>query len=81
MVRFLRPVRLVRSGSATWLIDQSWPVAAVLGDDGSMSLVGWQGLQGCVAPDGELDIEADGVGVVLGYRGTAPGNWSADRTD
>lgn len=66
MTRHLRPGRILPSGDAAWLIDESWPVALAIGDDGSTSLQSWPWPQR--PTDVELDrvTVADGVGIVVG---------------
>ena len=94
MTRHLRPGRILPSGGAAWLIDESWPVALAIGDDGSTSLQSWTWPQR--PTDVELDraTVADGVGIVVGdsptvswvRRGGAtsaavPGHWSLAAAD
>lgn len=65
MTRHLRPGRIIHSGGAAWLIDESWPVALAIGDDGSTSVVSWDWQR--LRPSSELDhvTVADGVGIVV----------------
>lgn len=65
MSRFFRPGSIVRSSDFTWLVDESWPVAAVVSADGSMSLVSWPWPRVRVDPQLDHIPVADGVGIVV----------------
>lgn len=65
MPRFLRPGRLVRSGGATWLVDESWPVAAAINDDGSTSVLAWSWQYTRISSELDHAAVADGVGIVV----------------
>lgn len=65
VTRFLRPGQLVRSGGVTWLVDESWPVVAALGDDGSTSLLAWPWQQAQISAELDHVAVADGVGIVV----------------
>ncbi len=69
MIRFLRPARIIRSAGATWLVDESWPVAARVVDDEPMMLVAWPWPQRRVDPEVTRVVVADGVGIVVGEGG------------
>ncbi|TWP34134.1 hypothetical protein [Leekyejoonella antrihumi] len=65
MLRYFRPDRIVRSADLTWLVDESWPVAAAIDADGSMTLVAWPWPQTRVDPERDHVSVADGVGIVV----------------
>lgn len=65
MVRYFRPGRIIRSSHLTWLVDESWPVAAAIGTDGSMTVVAWPWPQDRVDPELDHVVVADGVGIVV----------------
>jgi hypothetical protein len=69
MIRFLRPARIIRSAGATWLVDESWPVAARFAADEPMTLVAWPWPQSEVGPEVDRAVVADGVGIVVGEGG------------
>ena len=66
MLRYLRPGHVVRSAHTTWLVDESWPVAAALSDAGSITVVDWQWPPR--RADGAVGrtVLGDGIGVVVG---------------
>lgn len=68
VTRYLRPARILRSTYATWLVDESWSVAARLGDDGGVELLSWPWWGASVDPDHRV-VVADGVGIVVWSRG------------
>lgn len=63
MVRFLRPGRVVLSGAVVWLVDESWPVAAVIGGDTSTSVLAWPQTWTDSPPNHA--VVADAVGIVV----------------
>jgi len=74
MTRFFRPNRVVRSGGGTWLVDESWPVAVAIDDDGTAPLLSWPWSTPLLSRpwqqnriSSELDhvTVADGVGIVV----------------
>ena len=69
VIRFLRPGRIARSARETWLVDESWPVAARLGDDEPMTLVAWPWPESRVDPEIDRVVVADGVGFVVAEGG------------
>ncbi|KYH43169.1 hypothetical protein [Branchiibius sp. NY16-3462-2] len=63
--RYFQPQQIVRSGTCTWLLDTTWPVALGIADDGSRTVQAWPWP---LERDGsEFDHEglADGVGIVV----------------
>ena len=65
MIRFLRPRHIVQSSDLTWLVDESWPVAAAIDIDGSMTVAGWPWPRDRVDPELDHRVVADGVGIVV----------------
>lgn len=94
MTRHLRPGRILPSGGAAWLIDESWPVARAIGDDGSTSLQSWPWPKRPASSGLDRVTVADGVGIVVGdspnvswvrrdgtTSAVVPGHWSLAAAD
>jgi hypothetical protein len=69
VTRFFRPVRLLRSADAVWLLDESWPVAVQLVGGEPLPPVVWSWPEVPSDDDACRVVIADGVGLVVAEGG------------